>query len=121
MNIWRRLVKLLTGIWSKPTPQNGKDYVYYDLEIDSESIIGIKLVDSPYKGVIYYYTFVRFHENPMKLEFDYRIHDSTVYDLSDDTSFKQHIGDVLVAILLDEAQGEVVGVSQHEKELNTLL
>lgn len=121
MSIWQRLAKWLTGIWSRPKPRQNKTYEYYDLEVDSEPITGIKVIDGPYKGVIYYYTFVRIHEEPaLRLEYGFRVKDASLYTFAESEEFKTFVGDILVSILLDEAQGEYATLRKYDSEKSYL-
>jgi len=122
MNIWQRLVRWLTGIWWKTPIKETPTFIYQDVYTGSEWVQAIKIIDGPYKDVVYYYQLVRFDPDTVKLSFTYVVQESP-YDpvvmLSKD--FRSYIGDILVTILLNEdGQGEYAEIREHDTQESNL-
>lgn len=80
--------------------------VHYKLEVDKEtSDVYIRIIDGEYEGTSYLYGNVAFDESQdndqVYLNFNYEIIESDLDKkiLEDDIDFKNHIGDILVAII----------------------
>lgn len=105
----KRLIKWLTDKFSKtpsnPLPQLGKDFEFVDFP-EAADIVGVKILDGKYAGVIYYYGKVKLipreEPNAFVLSFDYTLYEIPMYQVIQDEEFKQYIGDILSVILMSD-------------------
>jgi hypothetical protein len=104
--------------------KEGVDYNYVIPESE-QTTVGIKLLTGPFRDVTYQYGKVKFEEaegGDIYLKFVYNILESPYEKLSDDNSFKNYIGDILVEImsqnidkgLLDEAGTDYIEESDSK-------
>src|SRR5574337_2124366 len=120
MDLLRRSMQWLMGIFSKlPIRPQSKPLLKSEVHNQLTEIMldewvnAVKLLDGPFKNVIYYYGHVKLipqEDGSHRLAFQYTIWDSAGFDkvaLTANPQFIDHIGDVLVSIITDEnRQGE---------------
>lgn len=128
-------MKWLTGIWSKLKrpksnylPQEDETYTFTEIIHNDECVNGIKVIDGPYKDVIYYYGRVKIVPpelpgSPAVLSFDYHAHSipsNLTHQILGSGEFKKFAGDVLMSIILHNEQGEYVKIREHDTQESDL-
>lgn len=122
--MFSELIKRLMGKWWRvkvPSLREGLHFEYHDVIIGTEWVRAIKIIDGPYKGVIYYYDTVKLipqEQGGPVLRFDYRIYDadsSVEKTVLTSKEFQSFIGDVLTAIICDE-KGEYATTREHDSQ-----
>lgn len=122
MNLFAKSIQWLTDKLfpqkSKPVPKEGVDYVFHDIHVDMEWVSAIKLLDGPYKDVVYCYGRLRVDPTSndiCQVAFDYKIFEipkHVTYDMVKSDEFKKVIGDILVGIIMTQ-EGEHVTAREH--------
>lgn len=107
------------AFWKKPKKfEPGVDYEFHDFE-DSD-LTGIRIIQGPYAGVLYYYTGASVAEEGLGavFKFGYQVVDSgnhTRKDLDSDENFVTMMGDILTTIILMDGQFESPRTFYSEK------
>ncbi len=113
---------------NNPLPQENIHYEFFTITLGQESVDAIKIIDGPYKDVVYYYGRVKVvppevPDSPAVLSFDYHTHiipsGLTHIDLGS-FEFKQFVGDILMSILLHNEQGEYATIREHDTQESDL-
>lgn len=103
-----------------PLLKENKHYCFVEIDIAGEAVHAVKLLALPYNNVVYYYGHVKLipEGETHRLAFQYTVWDSAGFPrelLGTSEEFKQHIGDVLVAIIADENKtGEYNAPSRND-------
>lgn len=104
---------------SKPLLIEGVNYEFVDIPDSHQT--GIKILDGIYEGVVLFYGHVNVIQEDGKhiLSFDYGIYSYPSYiDLPlhlTTQEFKNHVGDILTAILLSDG-GEYATIRDHDSK-----
>ena len=90
-----------------PLLKINEDYCFVEIDVAGEAVHAVKLLALPYKDVVYYYGYVKLipEGKTHTLSFQYTVWDPASHVrevLKTSEEFKNHIGDVLVAIMTDE-------------------
>lgn len=120
MGIWSRLIKRSPN----NLPKEDETYIFTEIFHADECLNGIKVIDGPYKDVIYYYGRVKIvppeHPGtPAVLSFDYHAHfipSNLTHQILGSDEFKKFAGDVLMSIILHNEQGEYVKIREHDTQ-----
>lgn len=128
---WESVIERIKGVFRitpKPRPLLKEDvhYAFTEIMLD-EWINAVKLLDGPFKDVIYYYGHVKLIPNEdgsNRLAYQYTIWDPAGREknqLVGSQAFLNHIGDVLVSIIADEnGKGEYATPRSHDTEESDL-
>lgn len=131
MEVWQLFLSWVKKLFrvtpaSKPLLKYEVDYQFTEIMLD-EWVNAVKLLDGPYKNVVYYYGHVKIipqEDGSHRLAFQYTIWDSAGFDkatLTANPQFIERIGDVLVSIITDEnRQGEYATPREHDSEESDL-
>jgi hypothetical protein len=107
------------AFWKKPkTFEPGVDYEFHDFE-DSD-LTGVRIIQGPYAGVLYYYTGASVAEEGLGavFKFGYQVVEAGNYtrkDLDSDEKFVTMMGDILTTIILMDGQFESPRTFYSEK------
>lgn len=86
-----------------------KENIDYKFILVGESDVHIELLTGKYSGVVYKYGQTSVDEDKETdqayLSFVYDVVDNKGFELDEDDEFKQHIGDVLVSVISEYANG----------------
>lgn len=102
----------------KSLPEEHREFEFVDITLD-EPISAVKLLQDPWKGIIYYYGWVRpqpLDNGTMGLAFQYTLVETAgrpYKDLVTSRDFTNYLGDVLTTIILSE-QNKLESVTTKE-------
>lgn len=128
---WERVLEWCKALFrrtpiQRPLLKEGINYTFTEIMLD-EWVNAVKVLDGPFKDVIYYYGHVKLIPNDdgsNRLAYQYTIWDPAGREknqLVGSPEFMNLIGDILVSIIADEnGQGEYATPRSHDTEESDL-
>ncbi len=126
----RSVIKWLTEKWSRKKTidrvlQEGVDYQLIDVMVGTEPAVAVRLIDTKYSGVVYYYDLVKIStvDDKAILSFNYMVYDHPpeidpgIHLTTNE--FKTYIGNILVSIMMSD-KGEYATIRNHDSKESDL-